>query len=346
MLSPRVAPEALRAAISATLQRYNCAADVADLVAANLVDADLCGHGSHGSRLLPLYLERLRTGAISATARPVTDTVAGPVAHVDGRLCFGQLAGIASVKQGVALAREHGVGVVALRRSGHLGRNGMWAERAAAEGCLSLHFINSPSGRATIIGPGATEPALMSSPIAFGAPGADDPLTLDFAIGEISVNSVKLANERGETLPSDCIIADDGTLTNDPAVFMQSARPAIAAFGGHKGFGLGVFANLLAGLAGGGTYSGDATGTPSNNMLSIYLDPGAFTTGNDYRRDASVLAEWLTATDSHLPGARSASRRVANADRDIEVDALTLVELFGPGGAPIAADQSLAWPPS
>ena len=64
------------------------------------------------------------------------------LAVIDGDYGFGQTVGEQTVDLGVAKASRHGVAVTALKNSGHLGRIGDWAERAAKSDCASIHMVN------------------------------------------------------------------------------------------------------------------------------------------------------------------------------------------------------------
>ena len=95
-------------------------------------------------------------------------------ALLDGEHGFGQVLGREAVEIGVAKAREQGFSVVGLRRAGHLGRIGHWAEQAAAAGLVSLHFVNVACS--LLVAPfGGAERRMGTNPIAIGAPNGDEP---------------------------------------------------------------------------------------------------------------------------------------------------------------------------
>lgn len=282
--------------------------DIALEVAENLVDAEASGHASHGLRLVALYVERLRSDKMSGKARPRIHSVDGPIIRIEGEGAFGQVVGAFAARHGIAQARQHGLAAVMVSHSGHFGRNGRWPELAAAHGLASLHFINAPGAPSSVIPPGGRQARLTSNPIALGAPrrgGA--PVIIDFATGDFSVNAVKLAHERGERLPRASILAADGTLTDDPAVFLGSR--AMLPFGGFKGFGLAVFVEILAGaLTGGGCHTGDGKAGPANNMLSLYLDAARLAGAEAYEREVEAFLDWLGSAEGGMPAAIPGTR--------------------------------------
>src|SRR5690606_223531 len=104
------------------------------------------------------------------TARPAIVEDRGAILRIDGRRGFGAVAGGFAAREGAARARRHGICAVALTGAGHLGRNGLWPEIAAAAGVVSLHIVNAPGAPSSIVPPGTAMPRLTSNPVAFGAP--------------------------------------------------------------------------------------------------------------------------------------------------------------------------------
>lgn len=281
--------------------------DIAREVAENLADAEASGHGSHGLRLVARYVELLLADGSVGRARPSILSQDGPILRIAGSNAFGQVTGAFATRHGIAVAKEHGIAAVAVTGSGHFGRNGKWPELAAEAGLASLHFINAPGAPSSVVPPQGRLARLTANPAAFGLPSRQrDPVIVDFASGDFSVNAIKQAHERGEKLPRASILKEDGTLSDDPADFLHSARRAMLPFGGFKGFGFAVVIELLAGaLTGGGTHKGHAPDDATNNMLSIYLDTARFTTEDVYEREMAAFLDRLEI----IPGTRSRQGR-------------------------------------
>ena len=311
-VAARVTPAQAVKAAKLLLEKAGAAGDIAGDVALNLVDAEMCGHGSHGLRLVATYVELLLSGKVSGEARPRLRSVDGAIVKIDGHGAFGQVAGAFAARHGIAQAKIHGIAAVAVSGSGHFGRNGMWPELAANEGIASLHFINAPGAPSSVVPPGGRAARLTSNPVAFGLPrSTGDHVIVDFATGDFSVNAIKLAQERGEKLPRASILKEDGTLSDDPAVFLASAERAMLPFGGFKGFGLAVIVEVLAGALTGGTcHSGKDPAGSVNNMLSIYLDVVRFVSPEAFEREAGAFLGWLRSGESDgVPGTRGRKAR-------------------------------------
>jgi uncharacterized oxidoreductase len=282
-------------------------------VADHLVEAESVGRASHGLRLIDWYVERLLTGSVSGVATPsMAADSGGPLLKVSGNKAFGQIVGDYAAQKGVSRARKIGVSVVTIEGAGHFGRNARWPEYAARRGVASVHFIHG-FGSVPLMAPfGASEPKLRTSPIALGAPSPDGhPVVMDFSVAEFSANTIKLAAERGERLASPAIVLPDATRSDQPADFLTGGG-ALLPFGGFKGYGLAVFAEIFAGvLAAGGT--GEAG---ENVMLSIYIDVRQVTDLPSYfERLAAKLNDIRSArplqegTPVPIPGDRSRETR-------------------------------------
>jgi uncharacterized oxidoreductase len=307
-IAAKIPADRLAAAARLILERAGAESGIASDVALNLVDADMCGHSSHGLRLLASYTELLQADARLGHARPHVSSRIGAIVRIDGQGAFGQIVGSCAVQEGISSAKHHGLAVVAVTGASHFGRNGAWPERAAEHGIASLHFVNAPGAPSSVVPPGGRVARLTSNPVAFGLPRADGRhVIVDFATGDFSVNAIKLAYERGERLPRASLVREDGSLTDDPAAFVTAASRAMLPFGGFKGFGLAVIVELLAGaVTGGGCHSRGKPGDETNNMLSIFLDVGLAADRQAYDREAERFLEWLASGEGDVaPGTRS-----------------------------------------
>jgi uncharacterized oxidoreductase len=112
-------------------------------IATYLTTANLTGHDSHGVIRVPVYIRWKKLGSIvpDQTVELVVDTPA--LAVVDGKFGYGQTVAPQAVRIGIEKCKASGLSAVALRNAGHIGRVGDWAEMAAAEGLVSVHFVNA-----------------------------------------------------------------------------------------------------------------------------------------------------------------------------------------------------------
>ncbi|WP_439578830.1 malate/lactate/ureidoglycolate dehydrogenase [Elioraea sp.] len=277
----------------------------AEAVAAHLVEANLVGHDSHGAIRAPKYLAWVAAGELLANRQATLAVDAGPLVVVDGGFGYGQVIGAEAMALAIGRARTHGLALVGIRNSGHLGRIGAWAEMLAEAGLVSVHFVNT-SGYGILVAPhGATERRLSANPIAAGAPGPDGPIVLDIATSATAEGKIQVARNKGETLPPGVVLDGAGRPITDPEAFYRDPPGAILPFGGHKGSGLSVFCEILAGSLTGGGSSHAASPTAwrlVNNMLTLAIDPSRLGGAHDVGADIARLTDWVRSARPAVPG--------------------------------------------
>ncbi|OHV34794.1 MULTISPECIES: Ldh family oxidoreductase [Pseudofrankia] len=270
----------LRAALAAILAGWRVPAEQADAVAELLVEADLRGVDSHGAHLMPMYAARLASGHL--TPRTTVTAIAddGTTAILDGGLGFGQLAGLEAARLVSARAAEHGVAAVAVRETTHLGALGAYTARVAAEGLICLCVQNGP----TFVPPfGGVTPLLSTNPLSYAVPAGEEPaIVYDVATTAVAGNKLLLAKKRGDAaIPTGWANDEHGRPTTDPAA--ASVRH-LQWFGGHKGFGLALLVELLAGVLAGSSFgTTERTASPlhgdarvAKGVVFIAIDPARF----------------------------------------------------------------------
>jgi hydroxycarboxylate dehydrogenase B len=249
-----------------------------------LVNANLTGHDSHGVARVPRYAAWRRDGLIVAdqTVKRVVDI---PVlAILDGQFGFGQTIAPQAVSLGIEKCRAHGLSAIGLRHSGHVGRVGEWAEMAAEQGIVSVHFVNV-AGSVLVAPFGGIDRRFSTAPVCIGMPRAAGlPVILDFATSLVAEGKVLVASQGGKALPADALVSAEGRASGDPRELYgdydpasgirdhKKGRGALRAFGDHKGSGLALMCELL-----GGALTGNGASDPekrwSQGMFSFYVDP-------------------------------------------------------------------------
>jgi len=252
-------------------------------IATRLVDSNLVGHDSHGVLRVGKYLEWVRDGTLKPNTAPEIVFDSDTIAIVDGLRGFGQVTGEFATRMGIAKARTKGIAMVGLRNCGHLGRLGDWAEMAAEAGQVSLHFLNT-SGAQRVAPYGGSDRRLSTNPMAIGVPVAGGPpAILDITTSTVAEGKLMVAMNKGDHVPEGWIVDKAGRPTTDPKDFYDGG--ALLTIGAHKGSGLSILTDLLAGAVTTGRSSDPDDTILRNNMLSIYVDPSV------YDRDHVVLAE-------------------------------------------------------
>jgi hydroxycarboxylate dehydrogenase B len=289
-----VAADRLVRLVAAIMAQGGSRADEAQTIARRLVDSNLVGHDSHGVIRVGKYLEWVREGWLRPNQAPTIVTESETFAIVDGNHGFGQVVGEFAASLGIRKAARTGIALIGLRNCGHLGRVGDWADMAAAAGQVSLHFLNT-SGAQRVAPFGGRDRRLSTNPICIGVPIAGgDPVILDVTTSTVAEGKLMVAVNKGERVPEGCIIDRDGKPTTDPRDFYDGG--ALLTVGGHKGSGLSIVTDLLAGAVSTGRSSDPDDPVLRNNMLSIYIAPSVYDPEGGVLREARRLIDWVKAS--------------------------------------------------
>lgn len=278
--------------------------DEAALVAGSLVKANLMGHDSHGVGLVPTYVRHIHEGLLlpGTSAECVKDD--GAIMMFDGCRGFGRRAGGEAMAAAADRCRDTGVVLMTLRNAHHIGRIGAYGEIAMEHGMISLHFVNVIDHGPSVAPWGGGEARYVTNPVCIAVPGTENtpPTLLDMATSQIALGKARVAFSKGEKLAEGLMVDADGRPTTDPAVMYAEPRGALLPFGAHKGSGLALMCELLAGgLSGGGTIQPDNPQQNSiiNNMFTIVIDPARLV-------DLAWLHTEIDATVAYVKSARPA----------------------------------------
>ena len=251
--------------------------DNAHVVASSLVNANLAGHDSHGILKVPVYVDKIRKGVLKPAARPVVTRRMGAIAHVDCGWGFGQPAAQFGAKIAGDLAREQGIGCVALQHVNHIGRLTEYVQMLAEQSLIGYVMTSGSMFGGSVTPFGGRERVFGTNPIAWGIPLGDDkaPLIIDFATSMIANGKVDVALSEGKALPPDVLLTRSGEPTTDPNEFV--AGGALLPFGDFKGSGLMLVIELVPTLLTGFAPAISSAYTPGNPTLIMALSVDAFT---------------------------------------------------------------------
>lgn len=243
----------LHAFVVATLASTGMAHDQATIAADALVSTDAMGVFTHGTKLLAGYLKKLQGGGYAATAVPEISRQGPGWAVVDGHSGLGQLGCHAAMQLAIEKARTVGIAYVGLVNTGHIGAAGYFAAQAARQGFIAMITGNDiPS----VAAPGSRKAVLGSNPIAYAVPvSGGDPILLDIATAAVAGGKVYAAIQRGEEIPDTWLIGPDGHPTTDGKLYPDHV--ALAPMAGHKGYGFGLWCEVLSAILPGGRSTWD-----------------------------------------------------------------------------------------
>jgi len=250
----------LISAVADIFMAVGIAAADAQVVAADLVAADVEGIASHGVMLVPMYVERINKGSVSRRSAGEVISDRGGAMVIDAGNALGQLTSRQAVKLAVARAREIGLAAVAVRNGFHFGTAGRYARMMAEQNCVGIVLSNT---RPLMPAPGGAEALVGNNPIAIALPSAGEfPVEADMALSATAMGKIRLAAAAGEPIPGDWAVDSQGRPTTDPATAIKGMLLPAA---GPKGFGLAFVIDLLCG--------GLSDGAVGAEVRPLYGDP-------------------------------------------------------------------------
>jgi uncharacterized oxidoreductase len=269
---PIVSAESLQQTVAAILRRCKVPDEEAQIVAAHLVDAEACGVVSHGVLRVPQYVEALADGRTVPDARLRVVSDAPATLLLDGQQGFGQVMALRAMEMAVERAEGVGACVVSLSNCSHTGRLGYYTEHAARRGMAAMMMVNSGGCGQWVAPFGGILGRLSTNPISIAVPSdGDEPVVLDMATSVAPEGKVRAAQVAGRMLPTGWVIDREGQPSTDPAALYGPPSGALLPFGFHKGSGLGLLVDALAGGLSGGNCCVDANAPKASKTDGVFI---------------------------------------------------------------------------
>ena len=250
-----------------------------------LINAELVGAPSHGLARLMMYCKRIQKKIINPRPKIKIKKISQSISHIDANNSIGFIAADIGIKTAIKSAKKTGIGLVAIKNSGHYGLSGYYAEQAVKKNLIVLCFTNAPPA---IAPHGAKKSLFGTNPICFGAPtNSKIPFILDTSVSMINRGKIRRAIKLGLKIPSGVALDKFGKPTTDPKKALEGVQLPIAGF---KGSGLAWMVDILSGVFTGGNHSGkvkdpfdDFTGPQNIGHLFIVIKSELFV-GKKYNK--------------------------------------------------------------
>lgn len=321
----RLPAEDLRKTFERVLLGMTFSPERARLCAEIFTENTLVGVNSHGIDWFPRFIDRIRQGYIDAQAVPQKVAAFGAWEQWDGNSGPGPLNAAASTDRAIELAREHGMGCVALRNTTHWLRAGTYGWRAAEAGFIFMCWTNT----LPLMPPwGAKAVAIGNNPMVLAVPRQNGPVVLDMAMSQFSIGRLNTTKKRNDTLPVAGGYDKDGNLTRDPAEILETRRPL--PIGYWKGSGMALLLDLISTLLSGGRSThqishkkGEHGASQTYIAFNIMKAKDSF---GIYDAVDRIVDDFLKAApvDNHAPvlypGQRALRARSENLEKGVPVD--------------------------
>ncbi len=277
---PNVTPEELTTICLNIFQKLNIPASEAEVVTRSMVDANRVGHDSHGVIHLSKYVRELETGLIQPSAPTETLHESASIAVLDGNWGFGPVIATRAVALAIQKAEQTDVSSVAVSRCNEVGRLGGYACLASDAEMIGLLMANDHGGGTCVAPHGGIEGRLSTNPIACAVPiEGRDPIVLDMSTSVVASGKIRVKRHRNEVLPDGWLINADGESTTNAEDFYNVPPAALLPFGGiaaHKGFGLSVIVDILAGALTSAGCSQSEDARVGNGLFVMVLNVASF----------------------------------------------------------------------
>lgn len=309
---------ALREQVAAVFVARGTPEEHARIVAEILVTADLRGVDSHGALNTVRYVTDIDTGnyTVPQTLEVVSETPSTAV--IDNGNGFGFVGAHRAMSMAIEKAREVGIGMVTLRRGHHIGMAAYYPMMALEHDMIGMCVTNSTPHMRPVGGLGAR---VGTNPIAFAAPaGRERAFVLDMATTTVANGKIRVAQRLGLPLPEGwAATTEDGTPVTEPpekSADWWTLEPlgGSLVLGGHKGYGLGVMVDILAGLLSGGGFSRELP-TGHNQAWFMAIDIARFRPVEEFKAHMDAMIADLHST----PAAPGSDRVLVAGDPEAEV---------------------------
>ena len=234
------------------LRKNGLVAEDAELCARIFAESTRDGVHSHGLNRFPSFVESFKSDYVDIGASPAKMAAFGSLEQWDGRMGIGLLNASFCMDRALALARQNGLGCVALKNTNHWMRAGTYGLQAADAGCIGICWTNTTR----LMPPwGSAERRLGNNPLVVAVPRDNGHILLDMAMSQFANGKLQIYRNRGEELPLEGGYDREGQPTTDAGAILDSQRPL--PIGYWKGSGLAFVLDLIATLLSGGQATHD-----------------------------------------------------------------------------------------
>ena len=299
-----------------------------------LIKAELINAQSHGLARLKMYCDRLKKGLINPKAKIKIKRVSSSISHINANNCIGFVAADLGMKIAIKNAKKTGIGLVAIKKSGHYGLSSFYAEQAVKKNLLVFCFTNAPPALAPH---GAKKSLFGTNPICFGAPTGKAPFIFDSSASMINRGKIRRAEKLGIKIPFGVALNRKGKITTDAKQALLGTQLPIAEF---KGSGLAWMVDILSGVLTGSGHGGkvkdpfdDFTGPQNVGHLFLTINPNVFP-GNSFLKEmkkniklVKKLPKAKGFSSIMYPGERKNKIYKKNINKDISIPSKILKEM-------------------
>jgi L-2-hydroxycarboxylate dehydrogenase (NAD+) len=299
-----------------------------------LINAELVGAYGHGLSRLKMYCDRIKKRLINSRPKIKIKRISQSISLVDANNSIGFVAADIAIKQAIKNAKKTGIGMVAVKNSGHYGLSGYYAEQAIKKNLITMIYTNAPPAVAPH---GSLKSLFGTNPICFGTPtGSKVPFILDTSISMINRGKIRFADKNNQKIPLGVALDKFGRPTTNAKKALQGVQLPIANF---KGSGLAWMVDILSGVLTGGNHAGrvkdpfdDFTGPQNIGHLFITFKTNLFVNNYNKRIKDNInkikrLPKIKGVKEIVYPGQNKYKRFIMNSKKEIKISKIIKKDL-------------------
>ena len=320
--------------ITKIFKKFGLTQDHAKISAEALINAELVGAYGHGLSRLKMYCDRISKKVINPKPKVKIKKISQSISHIDADDSIGFVAADLAIKKAIFNAKKTGIGLVAVKNSGHYGLSGYYAEQAVKKNLVTMIYTNAPPA---IAPHGSIKSLFGTNPICFGTPsGSKAPFILDTSISMINRGKIRFASKNNQKLPIGVALDQFGKPTTDANKALKGVQLPIAGF---RGSGLAWMVDILSGVLTGGNHAGrvkdpfeDFSGPQNIGHLFITFKTNLFVKDYNNRikeniKKVKLLPKVKGVKEIMYPGQNKYKRYRMNLNKEIKISKIIKKEL-------------------
>ena len=324
----------LKKLVSSIFKKHGLSKNYSDISTNALINAELVGAYGHGLSRLRMYCERISKKVINPKPKIKIRKISQSISHIDADNSIGFVAADIAIKKAIQNAKKTGVGMVAVKNSGHYGLSGYYAEQAVRKNLITMIYTSAPPAVAPY---GALKSLFGTNPICFGTPtGSRVPFILDTSISMINRGKIRVAARNNQKIPGDVALDKFGKPTTDANKALEGVQLPIASF---RGSGLAWMVDILSGVLTGGNHAGrvkdpfdDFSGPQNIGHLFITFKTNLFVKNytsriKDNIKTIKKLPKIKGVKEIMYPGQNKYKRFKMNSKKEIKISKLIKEDL-------------------
>ncbi len=314
--------------------KYKLNSEHAKISARALINAELVGAYGHGLSRLKMYCDRIKKKVINPKPKIKTINISQSISQIDADNSIGFVAADIAIKKAISNAKKTGIGLVAVKNSGHYGLSSYYAEQAVKKNLVTMIYTNGPPAVAPH---GAFKSLFGTNPVCFGTPsGSKTPFIFDSSISMINRGKIRFASKNNQKLPVGVALDKFGKPTTDANKALKGVQLPIAGF---RGSGLAWMVDILSGVLTGGNHAGrvkdpfeDFTGPQNIGHLFITFKTNLFVKNYNQRIKDNIkrvkrLPKVKGIKEIMYPGQNKYKRYKINLKKEIKISKIIKKEL-------------------